>query len=188
MQNLPMVMSRKNVGIALFLACFLCLHIYMKLNMLHFLESNLDSDLAYAPTFQHLSSTNATVDLDELTRNNHVVIINFWEQWCGPCRKEMPDLQKIYTENNSKGLAIVGIYSSSSEKSANEFIAENEITFPILYDEKHKLFDAYKVKAMPTTFVVDSNRKIIRASKGMDIHLHSFIDNYFAKNHPEGKK
>lgn len=93
-----------------------------------------------------------------------VIFLNFWATWCGPCRNEMPDIQKLYEEYSAKGedaeaviLGIAGpeIGQEGTREEIADFMDENGYTYPVLMDETGELFSQYGISAFPTTFMID---------------------------------
>lgn len=98
-----------------------------------------------------------------------VIFLNFWATWCGPCRNEMPDIQKLYEEYSAQGedaeVVILGIAGPGigQEGSAEEiaaFMEENGYTYPVLMDESGEMFTQYGISAFPTTFMIDKDGNI----------------------------
>lgn len=89
-----------------------------------------------------------------------VVLVNFWATWCPPCRKEMPDMQKLYSRFKDNGFVILAI--SDEERSKVEpFIKEHGYTYPILLDPGRKVNTAYKIDGIPKSFIYDRNGKFV---------------------------
>src|SRR5699024_10870455 len=84
-------------------------------------------------------------------------MLNFWATWCGPCRSEMPYMQKLHENKDIVILAVNLADTESSEKNAPNFVEEYELTFPILLDEKTEVADLYQIQPIPTSFMIDSN-------------------------------
>ena len=93
-----------------------------------------------------------------------VIFLNFWATWCGPCRNEMPDIQKLYEEYSARGedaeaviLGIAGpeIGQEGTREEIADFMDENGYTYPVLMDETGELFSQYGISAFPTTFMID---------------------------------
>lgn len=61
-----------------------------------------------------------------------VVIVNFWATWCGPCKVEIPDFVKLYSEYKDKGLVIVGISIDDSPEQLKAFMNEYKMNYPVL--------------------------------------------------------
>lgn len=108
-----------------------------------------------------------------------VVFLNFWATWCPPCRKEMPDIEAMYQEynQNQEDVIFLGVANPKSEKNPNtrevekegviEFLEENNLTFPVVFDETGEIFSQYGITALPTTFMIDKNGNIYGYAPGM---------------------
>ncbi len=95
-----------------------------------------------------------------------VVMLNFWASWCGPCRQEMPLLDKIHKKYSPAGFTLLGINVESDPKEANHLLKEIPVDFPILYDTSSKVSEAYKVDAMPSSVMIDCDGKVSYLHKG----------------------
>jgi peroxiredoxin len=95
-----------------------------------------------------------------------VVLVNFWATWCGPCRKEMPDMEKLYGQYAGKGFVVLGITDEEREKVA-PFIEKHGYTFPILLDPGRKVNDAFAVEGIPKSFLFNRKRKLVAESIDM---------------------
>lgn len=108
-----------------------------------------------------------------------VVFLNFWATWCPPCRKEMPDIEAMYQEyNQNQGDVIfLGVASPRSENNPNtreidkegviEFLEENQLTFPVVFDESGEVFYQYGISALPTTFMINKDGNVYGYAPGM---------------------
>ena len=89
------------------------------------------------------------------------VFLNFWATWCGPCRSEMPDIQKLYetyeTEGDNAviilGVAAPGLGQEKDEAGIKAFLDESGYT--TLMDTTGDLFSEYGISSFPTTFMID---------------------------------
>ena len=88
------------------------------------------------------------------------VMLNFWATWCPPCRAEMPDMQKVYDEEDVTILAVNMTGTESGEDVVAEFVDDFELTFPILMDETSDIMNTYEIQAYPTTYMIDSDGRI----------------------------
>jgi peroxiredoxin len=86
-----------------------------------------------------------------------VVILNLWASWCGPCRAEMPAIQKVYAANRDRGLEVLAINSTIQDTAvdAQAFAQNLSLTFPILLDPDGAVSRRYLLRALPSTFFID---------------------------------
>lgn len=87
-----------------------------------------------------------------------VVLIDFWATWCGPCRKEMPNVKKVYAENKDKGFEIIGISLDNSQEPLDKYIQEEELGWKFSYSGKGWKDDhvaLYGVNSIPSMWLVD---------------------------------
>lgn len=96
---------------------------------------------------------------------NQVVVINVWGQWCGPCRSEMPELQKVYDATRDLGVAFLGIdVRDNNRDAAVDFVVDRKITFPSIYDPAMRTMIAfggkYPTTVIPSTIVLDRQHRV----------------------------
>ena len=98
-----------------------------------------------------------------------VIFLNFWATWCGPCRNEMPEIQKLYEEYAAQGenaeVAVIGVAGpgmggEGSREEITAFMEENGYTYPVLMDETGEMFSYYGISAVPTTFMIDRDGNV----------------------------
>ncbi len=106
-----------------------------------------------APDFTLKSLDGANLRLEEY--RGQVVLINFWASWCGPCRQEMPLLDRLHQRYEDTGFAVLGVNVEGEAKPAQEIADKTQITFPVLIDDGQKVSEMYNLEAMPSTVVVD---------------------------------
>ena len=127
-----------------------------------------------APNFSLKTFDGKTIELKKL--QGKVVIVNFWATWCGPCRREIPGMTKVYTKSKSKGLEIVGIaLDNGGWDDVNPWLQKNPINYPIVLGNQ-ELTELYGgVRSIPTTFVVDRKGNIV------DKHVGALLEEDFEK-------
>ncbi|MCP5276741.1 MAG: TlpA family protein disulfide reductase [Thiobacillus sp.] len=105
-------------------------------------------------------------DLADL--KGRVVLINFWATWCPPCRREMPSLERLRQRLAEKGLAVIAVDVGEDADTVFSFTGQLEPApaFPLLLDRDSKAMQAWKVKGLPTTFVVDPQGRVVYRAVG----------------------
>ncbi len=85
-----------------------------------------------------------------------VVLLNFWASWCGPCRREMPALSQLQSQQGS-GFQVVSVNIDRNASDARSFLAKVVATpsYPILLDAKNVVMGRLGVTSMPTSFLID---------------------------------
>ncbi len=95
-----------------------------------------------------------------------VVLVNFWATWCPPCRKEMPDLERLYKKFAGQGLVVLAISDEESAKVV-PFIAQARYSYPVLLDPGRKVSSEFVVEGIPKSFVYDREGKLVAQSIDM---------------------
>ncbi len=106
-----------------------------------------------APQFKLDSMAGKPVSLDQY--KGQVVMINFWASWCGPCRTEMPILEKLHTKYKPMGFTMIGVNVEPDSSLAANWLKSTPVTFPILFDTKSEVSKLYAVAGMPSTVIID---------------------------------
>ncbi len=86
-----------------------------------------------------------------------VVLVNFWATWCLPCVKEMPSMQRLKRKLGEGELLILAVNMGDDDRSVRDFLTRVPVSFPILMDREGKASRAWKVYALPASFVLDTN-------------------------------
>jgi len=127
-------------------------------------SSDKDSPAALVPEsdgeakdFELSTLSGESLRLQEL--HGKAVLINFWATWCGPCREEMPLLQK-YADRHSDQLIVLAVNAQESEGVVQSFVNELGLSFPVLLDSRGVVEDLYRVRAFPTSVFIDAEGTI----------------------------
>lgn len=95
------------------------------------------------------------------------VFLNFWATWCHACEKEMPDMEALYKDygknENEVVFLSVALPDGKGDVTPDElraFIKEKGYTFPVLFDEKGEAFQAYGIRALPTTYMITASGEV----------------------------
>ena len=89
-----------------------------------------------------------------------VVVLNFWATWCGPCREEMPSMQRLQDKLAGKPFAVLAVDFGEGAPKINEFLKNFPVLFTVLLDRNIAAASAWKVKVLPTTLVIGPDQKI----------------------------
>ncbi|RRJ65139.1 TlpA family protein disulfide reductase [Paenibacillus oralis] len=110
------------------------------------------------------------------------VLLNFWATWCPPCRVEMPHMQKFYEDYESEDVVILGVNMTLTEENPDgvqNFVKDEQLTFPIVLDKEGDALQTYQVIAYPTTYLLDSTG-VIR-EKFMGAINYEIMEKYVAE-------
>lgn len=86
------------------------------------------------------------------------VLLNVWATWCAPCRKEMPDLQRLHERYEPHGLRVVGVSidAAGADAAVRDFLAEYGITYTILRDPDDRISSILQSPGVPVTLLIDA--------------------------------
>jgi len=88
------------------------------------------------------------------------VFLNLFATWCPPCRAEMPSMQKLYERAAGDGLVMLAV-SAEDRDVVEKFVRDNGFTFTVGVDPDRSVMDAYRVRAIPATFLIDRHGTIV---------------------------
>ncbi len=100
-----------------------------------------------------------------------VIMLNFWATWCPPCRREMPSLEALYRKFKDQGLVVLAVNQWEDPDLVFAYMGQLSVfpTFPVVFDREEKVSEAYGVKGLPTTFLIDRKGQVVyRAVGGRD--------------------
>ncbi len=124
------------------------------------------TDTSHAPDFTLLNLAGDTVNLSDY--QGKVVVLNFFATYCPPCRMEMPDFVELQKEFGKKDFTVIAIsVDNDGEKVLPPFVERIGINFPVLLATTKVLRDYGNIYALPVTFVLDKEHKIIKKIMGM---------------------
>jgi peroxiredoxin len=106
-----------------------------------------------APDFTLRSNSGINLKLSE--HRGEVIMINFWATWCGPCRQEMPELDRLYQKYRKTGFLLLGVSVDDKPEAARAMAQQLKVSFPVLFDDRKQASRLYDVDAMPSTLLVD---------------------------------
>lgn len=109
-----------------------------------------------------LMTDGTTTSLDDYA--GKVVVLNLWGQWCGPCRGEAGDLEKVYAATKDKGVAFLGINVRDQQDKARDFVTSYKVEYPSIFDPSMRTLIAlggnFPTSVIPTTLVLDRQHRV----------------------------
>lgn len=147
--------------------------------MLYLLQPNLpengDSHFAPAggavtrgqvlPDFTLMQITGSSTKFSELRKR--VVMVNFWATWCDSCMVEMPSIVALRNDYKDKGFEVAAVNLDEDPSTAVPRTVESlKISFPVFMDPDGELAKQFDVEAIPATFLLDANRRVLFMERG----------------------
>jgi thiol-disulfide isomerase/thioredoxin len=100
---------------------------------------------------------------DLAAKRDKLVLLNVWATWCGPCRYEIPELQKLHEQYAPRGLEVIGVsVDESGVEPVRSFVAEQKkMAYPIVLDAEGKIANLLQTTVLPTSVLVDHKGRIV---------------------------
>ena len=117
-----------------------------------------------APDFELLDIDGKVHRLSDY--RGQVLIVNFWATWCPPCRAEMPSMQRAWEKVEPEGIQMLAINVGEDEETIFDFTADYPVNFPLPMDRDSTVVQAWPVRGLPTTFVVDPDGRLVYRAIG----------------------
>ncbi len=117
-----------------------------------------------APELKLAGVDGRPVDLADL--RGKLVFLNFWATWCVPCRREMPAMERLHRAYRERGLAVAAVNYKESKREVQPFVEELGLTFVVPLDPKGTVTRSFGVRALPVTYLVDRDGKILWKAQG----------------------
>ena len=117
-----------------------------------------------APAFTLSGLNTETIKLSNY--KGKVVYLDFWATWCGPCRKSFPWMNAMQKKYQSQGLEIIAVSLDAKKKMVETFLKKYPADFTIALDPDGVSGDLYKVRVMPSSYLIDRNGDIIERHMG----------------------
>ena len=118
-----------------------------------------------APQFSLANLDGKNVSLKDFA--DKVMVVDFWATWCGPCREEIPHLNKLYENYRGKGVVVVGIsMDAEGPEVVKQFAKELRMEYPVVMGDENVQQDFGGIVGLPTTFIIDRKGNIVKKYTG----------------------
>ena len=105
---------------------------------------------------------------DLANEKGNVVLLNLWATWCGPCRYEIPELEKLHKDLAGQKFKVVGVSVDEGDpKEVQSFVTDQKVTYPIVLDPEGRLAALAQTTVLPTSLLVDRQGKVVWVKLGI---------------------
>jgi peroxiredoxin len=118
----------------------------------------------FAPDFTLHAVSGPNLRLQE--QRGRVVLVNFWASWCGPCRQEMPHLNRLYEKYRASGFVLLGVNVDEDPNAAAGIATKLGVKFPVLLDTDKAVSKRYELVTMPSTVIIDRDGRVRYVHRG----------------------
>ena len=140
------------------------------LNALTTISEHLEPAVGLAEGNRAPDFTVTVVDGESITLSQlrgKAVLLNFWGTWCGPCRREMPEFQRVYDDRSADGFEILAVAYNDSFEAIASFRDEFGLSFPLALDESGAVNASYGIQTRPSSFLLDADGVILMRHFGL---------------------
>lgn len=117
------------------------------------------------PAFTVTDTSGKQIRIQDL--KGKVILVNFWATWCGPCRAEIPRLEKeVWQKHKSVNFFMVGIAREQSQDEIAKFRNQFGFTYPIAADPHREVYQLFADKGIPRTYIVGADGTILFQNVG----------------------
>lgn len=133
------------------------------------------------PDFTATTIDGKEISLASLCKDRKCVLLDFWASWCGPCRREIPNLKEIYKRHAGNDFEIVSVSIDTDDAPWKKAVGDEKLTWTNVRDTDKSIADLYKVSAVPTMYIVDGNGCLVAENLAGE-ELATRIDEILADN------
>jgi len=137
-----------------------------------------------APNLSLKTLDNASLKISDL--KGDVVYVDFWATWCPPCRQSFPWMEEMYQRYSDLGFKVVAISLDNKREVIDQFLNTMKVNFTIAHDPSGESANEFKVKGMPSSYLIDRKGNIYMTHMGFNDRdkekLESEIKNLITKD------
>ena len=120
--------------------------------------------MSSAPDFHLLDANRSPVNLSSY--RGKMVLLNFWATWCGPCKEEMPSMEKLSQSFSGQELAVLAINQRESAELVTKFMKTHGLSFTAPLDTTGRVAGYYRVYGIPVSYLVDARGLVLGMKSG----------------------
>jgi len=111
-----------------------------------------------------LPVASGTIQLDDLS--GKVVYLDFWASWCQPCKQSFPWMNQMKQNYADRGFEVLAVNLDKDRALADQFLSKMDVNFIVAFDQNGQSASDYKLKGMPSSFLIDRHGSIHAAHIG----------------------
>jgi thiol-disulfide isomerase/thioredoxin len=95
------------------------------------------------------------------------VFINYWAEWCAPCRHEIPELNDLHAAHVTQGALVIGVnYDGLRDAELHDVMERMDVRFPVMTVDPHQQLGYERPQRLPTTFILNPDGEVVAALEG----------------------
>lgn len=119
------------------------------------------------PSFSFETIGGRQMDIKDL--EGKIVLINFWATWCGPCLRELPELNKFVKTLNSKDFVVLAIARDQSKETIQEYVLDKDYEFTFVPDVGKSIYLNFAEKGIPRNVLLNAEGKVLFQTLGYNL-------------------
>ena len=123
------------------------------------------AEIKVGDVFPDLASCQLEGNLPNMPKDR-VVLVDFWASWCGPCAQSFPAMEALQQTYGTRGLVVIAVSVDEKKDDMDNFLKKHQVTFSVVRDAAQKLVGKADISAMPTSFLIDKNGRVMFVHSG----------------------